>query len=195
MVAEQLEFQDIFADFQPKILRYLSRMVGEMEAEDLTQETFVKVSQAFESFRGESKLSTWIYRIATNTALDRMRSPSFQRNASADQMDMLKLEDIGEMPDCDPVSGEKTIPLERQCVKDEMGRCLLGYIDKLPESYRTVLLLSDMEALSNKEIAEILGVSLDTIKIRLHRARERLREELLSHCEFYWVEELGWRVI
>ncbi len=130
MVAEQLDFQDIFADFQPKILRYLSRMVGEMEAEDLTQETFVKVSQAFESFRGESKLSTWIYRIATNTALDRMRSPSFQRNTSADQSDMLKLEDIGEMPDCDPASGEKKIPLERQCVKDEMGSLSAGLYRK-----------------------------------------------------------------
>ena len=195
MVASQLEFQDIFTDFQPKILRYLNRLAGENEAEDLAQETFVKVSQALENFRGESKLSTWIYRIATNTALDRMRSPSFQRDAPVEQSDLLDLNDIVESADFHPVSIEKAIPVERQCVKNEMRSCLMGYIEKLPESYRTVLILSDLEELSNKEIAEILGLSLDTIKIRLHRAREKLREELISRCEFYWVEELGWRVI
>jgi len=195
MVASQFEFQDIFTDFQPKILRYLNRLAGENEAEDLAQETFIKVSQALENFRGESKLSTWIYRIATNTALDRMRSPSFQRDGPVEQSDLMDLNDILESADFHPVSNGKAIPVERQCVKNEMRSCLMGYIEKLPESYRTVLLLSDLEELSNKEIAEILGVSLDTIKIRLHRARGRLREELISRCEFYWVEELGWRVI
>jgi RNA polymerase sigma-70 factor (ECF subfamily) len=75
----ELEFQKIYDAFQPKILRYLIRLVGENEAEDVTQEIFVKVSQALENFRGESKLSTWLYRIATHAALDRLRSPSFQR--------------------------------------------------------------------------------------------------------------------
>jgi RNA polymerase sigma-70 factor (ECF subfamily) len=124
-----------------------------------------------------------------------MRSPSFQRESQLKQGDRPDPEEIEEMADCDPLSGEKTLPLERQCVKTEMSSCLQGFIEKLPESYRTVLLLSDLEQLSNKEIAEILGVTLDTVKIRLHRARENLRDMLLSHCEFYWVEELSWRVI
>ena len=81
MDGSELEFQKIYDAFQPKIVRYLARLVGEGEAEDLTQEVFFKVNQALENFRGESKLSTWLYRIATNAALDRLRSPSFQRVA------------------------------------------------------------------------------------------------------------------
>src|SRR5574342_1048299 len=74
-----LEFPKIYAGFQQKILRYLTRLVGEADAEDLAQEVLIKVSEALPNFRGESQLSTWIYRIATNTALDRLRSPSYQR--------------------------------------------------------------------------------------------------------------------
>ncbi len=75
--------QTLYDEFQPKIRRYLSRLVGTTKADDLTQEVFVKVTQALTAFRGESTLSTWIYRIATNTALDRLRSPAFQRAARA----------------------------------------------------------------------------------------------------------------
>ena len=79
MSNDESEFQKIYDSFRPKILRYLTRLVSEYEAEDLTQEVFVKINQALKTFRGESQLSTWIYRIATNVALDRLRSPSFQR--------------------------------------------------------------------------------------------------------------------
>jgi RNA polymerase sigma factor (sigma-70 family) len=80
MSSDEFEFEQIYAVFQPKIHRFLIRMVGVYEAEDLTQEVFVNVSQALNAFRGESELSTWIYRIATNAAFDRMRSPSYQRS-------------------------------------------------------------------------------------------------------------------
>ncbi|MFC1614924.1 sigma-70 family RNA polymerase sigma factor, partial [Gemmatimonadota bacterium] len=66
MSADGLEFQKIYKDFQPKIQRYLIRFVGESEAEDLTQEVFIKVNKALKGFKGESQLSTWIYSIATN---------------------------------------------------------------------------------------------------------------------------------
>jgi len=69
-----------------------------------------------------------------------------------------------------------------------MGACIQDFIGKLPESYRTVLVLGEMESLSNNEIAEILGLSLGTVKIRLHRARAKLRQELESNCDSYWVE-------
>src|SRR5512140_1275680 len=67
-------FTDIYQEFQPKILRYLSNLVDEADAADLTQEVFLKVSRALDTFRGESSLATWIYRIATNTAYDHARS-------------------------------------------------------------------------------------------------------------------------
>ncbi len=72
METTQSEFQEIYDAFQPKILRYLTRMLGSHEAEDLTQEVFLKVDKALGSFKGESRLSTWIYRIATNAALERV---------------------------------------------------------------------------------------------------------------------------
>ncbi len=76
MNANIYEFNRIYEEYHAKLFRYLARFVGEDDAEDLTQEVFVKIHKALDNFRGESKLSTWIYRIATNTATDRLRSPS-----------------------------------------------------------------------------------------------------------------------
>jgi RNA polymerase sigma-70 factor (ECF subfamily) len=187
MTEKGLEFQEVYAAFQPKILRYLARLVDENEAEDLTQETFVKVNLALENFRGESKLSTWIYRIATNTALDRLRSPSFQQAAQKLSADLIEI-DESPLDDRNAWTGEKTPLVEPQIYRKEMGACIQDFIGKLPESYRTVLVLGEMESLSNNEIAEILGLSLGTVKIRLHRARAKLRQELESNCDSYWVE-------
>jgi len=66
-----------------------------------------------------------------------------------------------------------------------MNKCIRDFVEKLPENYRTVVVLSELEGLINNEIAEILGVSLDTVKIRLHRARVKLKKELETHCSFY----------
>ena len=156
------------------------------EAEDLTQETFVKVHQGLENFRGELQLSTWIYRIATNTALDRLRSPSFQRTAQGSLSENLDEFEIADKAIC---TGEKKPLIEQQLIREEMNDCIRGYIEKLPENYRTVLVLSELEEFKNNEIAEILGVTLDTVKIRLHRAREMLKEELRNNCDSYWIED------
>jgi RNA polymerase sigma-70 factor (ECF subfamily) len=194
MDASQLDFQGIYVDYQPRIQRYLTRLVGESEAEDLTQEVFIKASQGLAGFRGQSQLSTWLYRIATNAAIDRLRSPSYQSQSAAllsfpdetDQQTEIELEDQ------DLWSGEKKPPVEKELVRKYMNECVMGFIQKLPDGYRTTLVLSELEGLSNKEIAEILGVTLDTVKIRLHRAREKLREDLLNHCEYYWADEMPW---
>ncbi|MFI5179273.1 MAG: sigma-70 family RNA polymerase sigma factor, partial [Vicinamibacterales bacterium] len=68
-----MDFPKLYAEFQPKIRRYVSRLIGANEAEDLTQDVFLKVSQALPAFRGEASVSTWVYRIATNSALDLLR--------------------------------------------------------------------------------------------------------------------------
>jgi RNA polymerase sigma-70 factor, ECF subfamily len=186
MNTSELEFQKIYDIFQPKILRYLTRFIGESEAEDLTQETFVKVHQALENFRDESQLSTWIYRIATNTALDRLRSPSFQRTAQGSFSEILNESEIADKAIC---TGKKKPLIEQQLIRGEMNDCIRGFIEKLPEDYRTVLLLSEFEGLQNNEITGILGVTLSTVKIRLHRAREMLKEELRNNCDSYWIED------
>ncbi|HEX6036224.1 MAG TPA: sigma-70 family RNA polymerase sigma factor [Anaerolineales bacterium] len=179
-----LDFQNIFAEFQPKILRYLTRLIGEAEAEDLTQEVLVKANNALPDFRGESQLSTWIYRIATNAAMDRLRSPSYRRAVQTCSVSSER-----EVEDQNTFTGEKTPLPEPQIFRKEMQECIQGFVQRLPENYRTVLVLSEFEGLSDSEIATALGVSPGTVKIRLHRAREKLKEELREDCDAYWVED------
>jgi RNA polymerase sigma-70 factor (ECF subfamily) len=170
--ARQLDFQALYDEFQPRIRRYLSRLVGTSEAEDLTQEVFAKVSRALPGFRGNSKVSTWLYRIATNTAYDRFRSPSTRR--------------ADEVPLDGPTAEREQPPgIEQDLVRHEVNACIRQYIDALPPSYRSVVILSEHEGLTNQEIAEALGVSLDTVKIRLHRARGRLKRDLGDGCDLY----------
>ena len=170
------EFQEIYDEFHPKIRRYLSRLVGSNEAEDLAQEVFIRVSQSLGQFRGDSKLSTWVYRIATNAALDRLRSPSFPRKSDASAR--------GQGPE--PVEASRT---EHELVRGEMNECIREYVDRLPPNYRSVVALSEGEELTNHQIADVLGISVDTVKIRLHRARARLKQVLGSGCTFYRNEE------
>jgi RNA polymerase sigma-70 factor (ECF subfamily) len=174
------DFQDIYSNFNEKLRLYLARLVGEAESEDVTQEVFLKVNASLAEFRGDSSLSTWIYRIATNTAIDHNRKSSARlKEQTAD----------GHLPDDsmpeESMTVDPTPPQDRQLIRKEMNDCIKGVVDGLPESYRTVLILSDLEELANNEIAEVLDISLETVKIRLHRARTRLKKELEHHCSFY----------
>lgn len=171
------DFDDIYREFQPKIHRYLSNVSGDHEAADLTQAVFLKVSRSLDSFRGDSSLSTWIYRIATNTAHDHAVS-SLARQKKAEQ----SLDDEGSIDDLPDAASAGT---DREYIRREMNSCIRGVVEQLPENYRTVLLLSDFEELSNAEIAAIHDISLDTVKIRLHRARAALRTSMESRCSFY----------
>lgn len=172
MIHSELDFQEVHSTFRPKVLRYLIRLVGAHEAEDLTQEVFVKVSQALSGFRHESDLATWIFRIATNTIFDRMRSRAFH--------DSVREQFANEV-----VAEEMAHPVERQLIRKEMNACIRGFIENLPTDYRSVVVLSDLEELTNQEIAEVLRISLATVKIRLHRARARLKKEFDTQCSFY----------
>jgi len=166
-----LDFQSVHKQFRPKILRYLSRLVGAAEAEDVAQSVLLKVSEALPGFRGDSTLSTWIYRIATNAALDRLRhkTPATE----------LEFEESDAPPSAQSPSAEAS------AIREEMNECIHEFIERLPGNYRTVMVLSELEGFKNDEIAAILDVSLDTVKIRLHRARARLRRDLESGCNFY----------
>ncbi len=183
-----LPFEEIYARYRSGIVRYLARFVGRHEAEDLSQEVFVKVSRGLRDFRGDAQVSTWIYRIATNVALDRLRSSSPREEGSRG----IPGEDAGEGGDvhgCEvgARSGgeEGRHPVERQVIRKEMNECIQSRIENLPEPYRTVLLLGDLGEFANKEIADLTGASLDAVKIRLHRARARLRKDLETHCSLY----------
>jgi RNA polymerase sigma-70 factor (ECF subfamily) len=173
-----LDFENVYDDYQPKIFRYLSRLTDEREAEDLTQEVFIKASRALETFRGESQISTWLYRIATNTALDKMRTRSFRQNTQE-----IGLDDICDTQVRDIWIREESTSLEQSLLKKERFHCFTSFVQKLPVNYRMVILLSEIEEMTCKEIAEILGLSQDVVKIRLHRGRAKLLQELKAHCK------------
>jgi RNA polymerase sigma-70 factor (ECF subfamily) len=180
----KIDFNEIYEEFYPKIVRYLSRLTGRQEGEDIAQEVFEKASRGLKSFKGESKLSTWLYRIATNTAIDRMRSPSFRRSSEHTSLD----EDTG-TEDRNVWSGHTKSHIDQTVIRKEMSECVREFIDRLSSDYKTVILLSELEGFKNSEIADILQVSLDTVKIRLHRARARLKKELDDGCTFYHSEQ------
>jgi RNA polymerase sigma-70 factor (ECF subfamily) len=180
-----LDFRKIHDDFWPKILRYLTRLVGEHDAEDLTQEVFVKINHALRSFRGESQLSTWIYRIATNAAVDRLRSPSFQHTVQRGVSVVSIAESEIARGGIDTWRAEEAPLAETSVIRTEMNECIRGFVENLPADYRTVLVLSELEGVRNSDIAEIVGITLDTVKIRLHRARVKLKKELEANCSFY----------
>ena len=179
-----LNFKDVYDEFHPKILRYVTKIAGRTDVDDITQDVFEKVSRSLADFEGRSKLSTWIYRIATNTALDRLRSSSFSRSKKESE-----IEENADLEDRDAWSGQKKGQIVRELIRKEMSECVREYIDKLPPDQRTAIVLSELEGFKNREIADILQISLDNVKIRLHRARARLKKLLDEGCDFYHNEQ------
>lgn len=166
----ELDFEQIYRQFYPSIHRYLIRVVGQKEAEDLVQEVFIKAGQSLDVFRNEAQLSTWLYRIATNAAIDRMRQPNFQRETN-----FLSLE---------PELAGDAQSLENEALRRTTNECIRGVIEGLPENYRVPVILSELQGLPNQQIAEVLGLSLDVVKVRLHRGKARLKQELQKQCQF-----------
>lgn len=176
-----MEFQQIYKEYYPKILKYLTRLLNDKdEAEDFTQDVFIKVNEALDKFEGRSSLSTWIYKIATNLANDRFRSVSFQKGTkqtlSGDFLEENK-------EDKNVWTGEKENTSDKILEKKEMNGCIKRYIEDVSENYKTVFVLSEYEGLKNQEIAEILGLSIDTVKIRIYRARRQLKKKMEKGCE------------
>jgi len=163
-------FQDIHDTFRPRVLCYLARLVGEHEAEDLAQEVFVKVERGLPRFRGDARLSTWIYRIATNAAVDRMRGASARQSAEFRLLDNTR--EFAEVPS-----------LDQHLMRKDLHACFGRFVDGLPVNYRAVVVLSEVEEFTDREIADILGLSVRTVKIRLHRGRARLLQELKANCK------------
>lgn len=167
-----VDFQEIHRAFRPRIHRFLVCLVGEADADDLTQEVFVKVDQGLAGFRGESNVSTWIYRIARNVASDRLRSLASSSRLTAELSDKIAAE-------------PRPPAVDQQLIRKDMNDCIRGFVENLPPEYRSVMVLSELKGLSNQQIADVLRLNVGTVKIRLHRARARLREELAAGCSFY----------
>lgn len=172
-----LDFENIHNEYRPKILRYLSSLVSEGAAPDLTQAVFLKVSASLTGLKDQEALSSWIYRIATNVARDYADS-SLAKQSSAELL-------LEETESLDEFADPKVKGTENEYIRREMNACIRGIVDQLPGNYRTVLILSDFEELGNAEVAKVLDISVETVKIRLHRARTTLRKAMTCQCDLY----------
>jgi len=165
-------------DYQ-RIFRYIMSMIhNTAEAEDLTQDTFLRAYLRRDSLRNEGAQTAWLYRIATHVCLDRLRQ--YARRSPKEADDDIDQLDIFEP---DAPSLQKTIE------QGEMSACVQDYLNRLPDNYRAVILLHDMHELTAPEIAHLLGESLANVKIRLHRARLKLKAALGAGCDFSYDED------
>ena len=174
------DFENIFNLYYHKIIQFLSRITTPEDAEDLAQEVFDKVSRNLMEFQGKSKISTWIYRIATNTVIDRSRSASFKKSSA-----LIPIQEAFHDAIYDPDGNLRPPSADELVVGSEMNACINEYIEKLPENHQTILKLYYMIGLSHHELAEIMDISVENVKIRLHRARAKLKEALSEGCVFY----------
>src|SRR5512139_759380 len=121
------DFQTIFEEFYQKVMRYITHMVGEADAEDLTQEIFIKINKAIDKFRGESKLSTWVYKVATNAALDHIHSSDYKQKSTTIPNDSEVLEVI----DQNAWTSENVPVPEDQVARKELSACVQEYIQNM----------------------------------------------------------------
>ncbi len=165
-------FAELAQELSPPLLRYLQRYVGDPAvAEDLLQETLLRIARGLPDFGGRASVKTWAFSIATRVAADHFRQP-------ANRAHIVEFDESHALSGGDPA-------VDEQLVIDEMNACVRQVIDNLPADYRAVLVLHDLQGLTVPEAAEICGCSVPTAKIRLHRARLRLREALQQACDFY----------
>lgn len=161
-------FEKLVTEYEKGVYAIAQRMTANPEdAADMTQETFIKAYNSLQSFRGDSKFSVWLYRIASNVCLDFLRSRSRKPTVSLSVED-----DEGEETELD-VADESQSPellLERGLTRDAVRRGLQA----LPPDYRQILLLREIQGLSYEEIADALRIEVGTVKSRIFRARKRL---------------------
>ncbi len=159
---------------RPAVTRYIRYLVRDAaEAEDLAQETFLRVHRQGSSLRDPKALASWLYQIATHVSIDRIRqrSRTLQRQVDA------PVEDL-------PIA-DRDRPSPFTIVQQaEMSECVQRYVADLSDSYRAVLLLHDAGGLTADEIAHFLQLPMSTVKMRLHRARRQLQTALKDACAF-----------
>jgi RNA polymerase sigma-70 factor (ECF subfamily) len=170
--------ENLFDRFHGKIYGLaMSILKNESDAEEATQDVFLTVVQKAHTFKGNSALYSWIYRICVNTCLMRLRGKRRGETVSIEDFMPVFTEDGMHASLIDDWSKE----VERKALDKELGQVIQRFTGDLSEKYRVVFVLSDVEGLSNEETAQILGLTVPAVKSRLHRARLYLRERLTRY--------------
>jgi RNA polymerase sigma-70 factor (ECF subfamily) len=174
---EASAFEILIAERSGEVYGLLYRLTENSEdARDLTQETFLRAFQSIGSFRGESDLRTWIYRIAINQARNRWRWWKRRRRDSTVSLDSAGVH--GNQPLVDTLRAERERSPEQETLSHERERVLRRALQSLSLSYREAVILRDIEGFTYEEIAETLGINVGTVKSRLARGRQELRQRL-----------------
>src|SRR2546425_7461887 len=164
-------FEELVRRYQRPIAAYVYRMVGDYDsALDLTQEVFIKVYNSLSRYRSEFKFSTWIYKIAHNAAIDHLRRGAAREQPLNDGLGSERAE----------VAVERRLSPEQESERNERCSEIELVVQTLPHAYRELIVLRHSNDLSYDEIAEVTGLPLGTVKNRLFRSREAMRD-LLAH--------------
>ena len=178
----------VFREYAPRIYNIARRLVGnDADAEDVTQDVLVQVVRKLHTFRGDAQLPTWLHRVTVNAALAHRekRANRQKRETTAGDEEVLE----GVAADDGATGGVRLprpsgdLPPDELALAAEQRAVIERAIARLPEGFREVYVLADVEGLPNAEIAEILNLSVPAVKSRLHRARLRMRDLLAPHFE------------
>ncbi len=166
-----MDFWDIYDQHYFRVKRFVQAIVrDEYAADDLCQETFMRVQNSLGSLKDESKVSSWVFRIAYNLCRDHFRR--MKSHPERKCVDRMKIQ----------VPAESSIHKELE--QRQMSQCVQEKVNLLPESLRTVIILFDLMGSTHEEVSEILGISREAVKVRLHRARKKLKALLEQECTF-----------
>ncbi len=171
------ELPRLFEEYKSRVYRIIFRLVGDpAEAEDLTQETFIKASRGLANLKDPDKRAPWLYRIASNTALDHVRKRSFRDQRNEKTIDETAADPCAEAPVAVVMEQSETV------------KCVRNYAEGLPPLYRVVLVLHELEGLPLNEVAKATNSSLSATKVRLHRARIKFASLCGAECEHFYNE-------
>lgn len=166
-----MEFFEVYDQYYKKVRNFiLASIRDEWAADDLTQETFIRIQGNLNSLKDTSKLASWVFRIAHNICLDHFRN---MKRTSSNECELSEAKDLF-----------KDAIVQKSLEQREMSSCVQGVVRLLPEPLRSVLTLFDNAELSHREITETLDTTVENVKVRLHRARKKLKELLEERCTF-----------
>ena len=165
-----MEFLELYDQFYQRVRKFiLASVKNESVADDLIQETFIKIQENLGSLRDPAKISSWIFRIAYHLCQDHFRT--LKKSSSHEEIH-------------DGLVNLQETPVQKKLEQGEMSRCVQDQLNLLPESQRSVIIFADVMDFSHQEIADILGLSVENVKVRLHRARKKFKAILEEKCTF-----------
>jgi RNA polymerase sigma-70 factor, ECF subfamily len=178
----QSSFEEVVRRYETKVHNLAMRLTRNSEdAEEVLQDVFVTVYRKIEGFEGKAKFSSWLYRITVNAAFMKLRKRKQDQSVSLEEV-IPQIQAVSTNP---LVQNSFTAPCDSLTLNNQIKSALETAINRLPEEYRAVFILRDIDGLSNKEVGDILSLSIPAVKSRLHRSRLMLRKRLRRFYEDY----------